>query len=118
MLLGDQRLNTITLIVENNHVKKHSMDFYYNLKLGTISKLINPSFEGYVKDMHVLKCEGIVHSNDLSFNIKRQIRMNNISDYRCLFSKFTTKCFQVKIVMINEILCSGACDGRHSTNCY
>ena len=118
MLIGDDRFNSITLIVENNHVKKHIMAFYINIILGKIIKIINPSFEGYYKEIPLLKCEGIVPATNLIFNISRIISMNNISDERYIFSKFTTTNYQVKSLIISEILYSGAYNSRHGTDCY
>ena len=93
------------------------MNFCDNTKLGTISKFINPSFEGCFKNIPMLKCEGTILSNDSSFTMNRQVSMNNIYEDRCLFSKFSTKSFLVKSLMIDEIMCYGACDGMHRTNC-
>ena len=68
--------------------------------------------------MPLLKCESIVPATNLTFNVSRMISMNNISDERYIFSKFTTANYQVKSLMISKILCSGACDGRYGTDCY
>ena len=84
-------------------MKKHIMAFYINTILEKIIKIINPSFEEYYKEMPLLKCEGIVPATNLIFNISRMISMNNISNERYIFSKFTTANYQVKSLIISKI---------------
>ena len=70
MFLEDDKL-TITLIVENNYLKKHIIAFHNKIKLGKVLRIINSSFERYFKDILLLKYKGIILVNDESFSITK-----------------------------------------------
>ena len=80
--------------------------------------MINPSFEGYCKDIPLIICKGIVSANNLTFNDTRQISTSNVTDERHVFAKLRTTNYQVTSLVISEFLYSGACDGRCGIDCY
>ena len=117
MFFTDKNMNSVTLIIDNNSLKTHIIAFWKQMHLGNTMLIVNPAFEGYFSGMPLLKCEGILPTEEIAA-FYSTIKVNNTSDEKHIFACFATKEFKLKSISLSASPCKGACDSKYGRDCY
>ena len=79
--------------------------------------IVNPTFEGYFSSMLLLKCEGILSTEDVA-RFYSTIKLNDTSDEKYILACFATKKFKLKSISISTSPCKGAYDSKYGRDCH